>query len=190
MRSGVRESPISVIFECLVVWPTPTYQMLTGKENLARKQKNYVSLDTVFKRRGIDEGTSKVTIRRDVIFNESDFQRDSTAVDVSEKVNGREKDEDILVEQLEQPQTEEREDVEEDQQRYPRRQRTVPVRYGIDEYIDIEFLGGEEPQSIEEALDSKLSKKCLWMAPEAVYSVITGKIRTISSKNIYNLSRY
>ena len=104
----------------------------------------------------IDEGTSKVTIRRDVIFNESDFQRDSTAVEVSEKVNGREKDEDILVEQLEQPQTEEREDVEEDQQRYPRRQRTMPVRYGIDEYIDIAFLGGEEPQSIEEALDSKL----------------------------------
>ena len=107
----------------------------------------------------IDEGTSKVTIRRDVIFNESDFQRDSTAVEVSEKVNGREKDEDSLVEQLEQPQKEEREDVEEDQQRYPRRQRTVPVRYGIDEYIDIAFLGGEEPRSIEEALDSKLSKK-------------------------------
>ena len=107
----------------------------------------------------IDEGTSKVTIRRDVIFNESDFQRDSTAVEVSEKVNGREKDEDSLVEQLEQPQNEEREDVEEDQQRYPRRQRPMPVRYGIDEYIDIAFLGGEEPQSIKEALDSKLSKK-------------------------------
>ena len=80
----------------------------------------------------IDEGTLKVTIRRDVIFNESDFQRDSTAVEVSEKVNGCEKDEDILGEQLEQPQTEEREDVEEDKQRYPRRQRTMPVRYGID----------------------------------------------------------
>ena len=42
---------------------------------------------------------------------------------------------------------------------YPRRQRIIPVRYGIDEYVDIAFLGGEEPQSIEEALGSKLSKK-------------------------------
>ena len=62
----------------------------------------------------IDEGTLKITIHRDLIFNESDFQRDSTAVEVSEKVNGDGKDENILVERLEQPQTEEREDVKED----------------------------------------------------------------------------
>ena len=58
------------------------------------------------------KGTLKITIHRDVIFNESDFQHDSTAVEVCEKVNGHEKDEDILVERVEQPQTEEREDVE------------------------------------------------------------------------------
>ena len=107
----------------------------------------------------IGEDTSKITIHWDVIFNESDFQHDSTAVEVSVKVNGHEKDENILVERLEQPQTEKREELEEDQQRYPGRYRTIPVWYGIDEYVDIGFLGGEEPQSIDEALDSKLSKK-------------------------------
>ena len=61
------------------------------------------------------------------------------------------------MERLEQPQK--REDIGEDQQCYSRRQRTMPVRYGIDEYVDIAFLDGEEPHSIEEALDSKLSKK-------------------------------
>lgn len=72
------------------------------------------------------------------------------------------------MEWLEQPQTKEREDVEENQQRYSRRQRTIPVRYGIDEYVYIAFLGEEEPQSIEEALDSKLSKK--WKeAADSVY---------------------
>ena len=44
----------------------------------------------------IDEGTLEITIYRDVIFNESDFQHDTTAVEVSEKVNGHDKDEDIL----------------------------------------------------------------------------------------------
>ena len=62
----------------------------------------------------------------------------------------------------EQPQPEEQEDQGEDQHRYPRRQRIVPIRYVIDEYVDTAFLGGgqiEEPQSIEEALEGKLSKK-------------------------------
>ena len=63
------------------------------------------------------------------------------------------------MERLEQPQTEEQEDVEKDQQHCNRRQRTIPVRYGIEEYVDIAFIGGEEQESIEEALDSKLSKK-------------------------------
>ena len=40
--------------------------------------------------------------------------------------------------------------VQEHQHQYPRRQRTAPVRYGIDEFVDIAFL--EEPIGNEEAL--------------------------------------
>ena len=66
------------------------------------------------------------------------------------------------VEQPEQSQPEEQNNQEEDQYRYPRRQRIAPIKYGIDEYVDTAFLGGgqiEEPQSIEETLEGKLSKK-------------------------------
>ena len=39
--------------------------------------------------------------------------------------------------------------------------RCLPVRYGIDEYVDVKFLGeaAEDPESIEEALQSRLSKQ-------------------------------
>lgn len=70
----------------------------------------------------IDDATSKVIIRRDVIFNESDFKLDSSTV---EKVNSGEK-EDIRLESeterehpVEQPEESEQEEVEDDQRRYP-----------------------------------------------------------------------
>ena len=86
-----------------------------GKLSQKAEKLNFVGCSLQMKGyRLIDEGTLKITIHRDLIFNESDFQRDSTAVEVSEKVNGDGKDENILVERLEQPQTEEREDVKED----------------------------------------------------------------------------
>jgi len=57
------------------------------------------------------------------------------------KVNGLEKgmvrEEDR--EPVEQP---EQDNQSDDQHRYPSRQRTLPIRYGIDEYIDTAFLGG------------------------------------------------
>ena len=64
------------------------------------------------------------------------FQHDSTTVEVNEGVNGCEKDDDISV-----VPKEEEEPVEqlEQQQQYPRRQRTMPVRYGVDEYVDTAF---------------------------------------------------
>ena len=57
------------------------------------------------------------------------FQHDSTTVEVNEGVNGCEKDDEISV-----VPEEEEEPVEqlEQQQRYPRRQRTMPVRYGVE----------------------------------------------------------
>ena len=66
------------------------------------------------------------------------------------------------VKQPEQSQPEEQNNQEEDQYQYPRRQRIAPIKYGIYEYVDTAFLGGgqiEEPQSIEETLEGKLSKK-------------------------------
>ena len=51
---------------------------------------------------------------------------------------------------------------EEDQGHYPRRQRTAPVRYGIDEYADAVFViegQTKELQSIEEALKSEFSEQ-------------------------------
>ena len=49
-------------------------------------------------------------------------------------------------------------DPEDEQHRYPRRHRSAPIRYGIDEYADAVFLSAnqiEEPKCTEEALKSK-----------------------------------
>ena len=70
----------------------------------------------------IDENTSKVIIHRDIIFNESDFQRDSATVKVNEGVTVSDHEKGVVseeeeepVEQSEQPQPEEQEHQEEDQ---------------------------------------------------------------------------
>ena len=42
---------------------------------------------------------------------------------------------------------------------YPKRQRTVPIRYGIDEYVDTVLVACSEPQSITEALESEMSEQ-------------------------------
>jgi len=79
-------------------------------------------------------------ICRDVIFNKSDFLCDSEVND-GVKVNGLEKgmvcEEDG--EPVEQP---EQDNQTNDQYRYPTIQRTLPIWYGINEYIDTTFLGG------------------------------------------------
>ena len=108
----------------------------------------------------IDESTSKVLARRDVICNESDFQYDSSKTKVTDEgttisheqvmVPEDEEPTELLIEPQPQEQV-----VQEQQHRYPRRQRTAPVRYGIDEFVDTAFLDEvqiEEPTGIEEAL--------------------------------------
>ena len=108
----------------------------------------------------IDESTSKALVRRDVICNESDFQYDSSKTKVTdegtttshEQVMVPEDEEPIELPNELQPQEQV---VQEQQHRYPRRQRTAPVRYGINEFVDTAFLDEvqiEEPKSIEEAL--------------------------------------
>ena len=108
----------------------------------------------------IDESTSKVLVRRDVIFNESDFQYDSSKTKVTdegtttsyEQIMVLEDEEPIELPNELQPQEQV---IQEQQHQYPRRQRTTPVRYGIDKFVDTAFLDEvqiEEPKSIEEAL--------------------------------------
>ena len=108
----------------------------------------------------IDESTSKVLVHRDVIFNKSNFQYDSSKTKVTdegtttsyEQVMVPEDEEPIELPNELQPQEQV---VQEQQHRYPRRQRTAPVRYGINEFVDTAFLDEvqtEEPKSIEEAL--------------------------------------
>ena len=104
----------------------------------------------------IDESTSKVIIRRDVIFSEADFQNDRGINKNLECFN------DDVIPEGEESVVQQPDDQGQGQHRYPARQRRPPVRYGIDEYTDMALLGGsqtEDPQSIEEALRSRLSKK-------------------------------
>ena len=125
----------------------------------------------------IDETTLKVIIRRDVIFNEFDFESNSSTVKVNEVNNEIIVDEEKAPEggQVQQPQESplqqqsprlsqlpQQPQPQEEEHHYPRRQRTAPVRYGIDEYIDIAFLGGghlDEPTDITEALQSERWKE-------------------------------
>ena len=108
----------------------------------------------------IDESTSKVLVRRDVICNESDFQYDSSKTKVIDEGTTTNHEQVMVPEDEEpielpiEPQPQEQV-VQEQQHRYPRRQRTAPVRYGIDEFVDTAFLDEvqiEEPKGIEEAL--------------------------------------
>ena len=104
----------------------------------------------------IDESTLKVIIHRDVIFNEADFQN---YPDINKNLDCFNDD---VIPEGEESVVQQPNDKGQDQHQYPARQRRPPVRYGIDEYTDVALLDGsqtEDPQSIEEALWSRLSKK-------------------------------
>ena len=112
----------------------------------------------------LDELTSKVYIRRDVIFNEHDFGRrkesvcnSPEAVEVQPEVmNESEPD-------LEPSDPDP--DPEPEQRRQSKRTRQPPVRYGLDEYTaaaNVEHVACAtyqipEPQTVDEALDSDYS---------------------------------
>ena len=107
----------------------------------------------------INDQTSRVFIRRDVIFNEADFGHQATGIEkrmsVEVEVNSTSE---VSPENVQQG---------EEQCHYPKRQRRVPVRYGFDEYADLACTKGlegqiNEPRSIEEALASDLAKE--WKA--------------------------
>ena len=103
----------------------------------------------------INDQTSRVFIRRDVIFNEADFGHQAAGIEkrmsVEVEVNSTSE---VSPENVQQG---------EEQCHYPKRQRRVPVRYGFDEYADLACTKGlegqiNEPRSIKEALASDLTK--------------------------------
>ena len=130
------------------------------KGKLSKKAEKLCFIGYSLKTKGyrlIDEGTSKVLVRRDVIFNEADFQYNSGKVEVTNEESGQEQAVIPEEEPIENPECEEhgQVDPEDEQHRYPRRHRSAPIRYGIDEYADAVFLSAsqiEEPKCIEEAV--------------------------------------
>ena len=68
---------------------------------------------------------------------------------------------------------------QEHQHRYPRRERTAPVRYGIDEFVDIAFLDEiqmEEPETIEKSLKDKNWKEAADLEYESLMDNETWKL--------------
>ena len=109
----------------------------------------------------LEEKSSKVFIRRDVIFNETDFgQR-------TKEVNTQQEKVEIEIKPEVEPDTQN----ESEEPRRSERQRQPPVRYGLDEYADTAATTDdihhvachvgqiEEPKSIEEALSSEFAKE-------------------------------
>ena len=139
----------------------PTYQ-INRKGKLSKKAEKLRFIEYSLKTKGyrlIDEGTSKVLVRRDVIFNEADFQYNSGKVEVTKEESGQEQA--VIPEEneetIENPECEEhgQVDPEDEQHHYPRRHRSAPIWYGIDEYAGAVFLSAsqiEEPKCIKEAL--------------------------------------
>ena len=105
----------------------------------------------------LDEKTSRVFIRRDVIFNEQDFGHKSEVL---------KQDSSEIYEVDPKVETEHEQETEPEQLRCSERSRRPPVRYGIDEYATrsvqhaaLNAYQIPEPQSMEEALASDLSSE-------------------------------
>ena len=148
------------VFGCMCYAYIPEVKKKGKLSNKAEKLR-FIGYSLQTKRyRLIDESTSKVLVRRDVICNESDFQYDSSKTKVTDEGTTTSYEQVMVPEDEEpielpiEPQPQEQV-VQEQQHCYPTRQRTAPVRYGIDEFVDTAFLDEvqiEEPKGIEEAL--------------------------------------
>ena len=126
----------------------------------------------------INEETSKVIIRRDVVFNETIFgyedRADKTVVVIVTNYHGKYKSE---IEEIESRNDKE---VEHEQ---PQRHRRLPVRYGIDEYVDtaknhvnhVAYCHFIQPKTMEEALNSEHRKEWKEAADSEYSSLIENK---------------
>ena len=112
----------------------------------------------------LDEKTSKIYIRRDVIFNEQDFGQKTEEVPKGDLL------ETIEVEQNPDIESEtEEEQAESEERRQSERTRRPPVRFGIDEYADtataniphVAYVAHQiaEPNTMDEALAGDLSNE-------------------------------
>lgn len=157
------------VFGCMAYAYIPDSNR-TGKLSKKAEKLRFIGYSSQAKAyRLIDEKTSKISVRRDVIFNESDFQYDSVgARDAEPTVHCHE----IPKEQVQEPHPDEPADQE---RRYPTGNRSGPVRYGFDEYVETACIGGDQlevPQSIEEALKGKISERWKEAADSEYQSLI------------------
>ena len=120
----------------------------------------------------LNESTGRVIIRRDVIFNESDFGK-TTAADVVENKD--------TAEEVKQPEAE--------MHQCPTRQTRPPVRYGIDEYVDtascttneqchhIPYTVSQipEPMTMQEAMASNYAAEWKKAATQEYESLISNE---------------
>jgi len=131
MRNGIYDRKLNLfrVFGCMAY----TYVLDSNRSGkLSKKAKKLRFIGYSHQTKGyrlIDETTSRVIIRRDVIFNESDFNKNG---DASRSVNCFDDGEFSDEEQVSQPPNELGQ--QDDEPRYPRRQICPPVRYGIDEW--------------------------------------------------------
>ena len=154
----------------MVAWPIYAHIPDVNRTKLDEKLR-FVGYSTQSKGyRLLSEKTSSVIIRRDVIFNETDFSCKKVAQAQQRKsveFNNR------SVEDVE-PEVEQVEEC----RRYPERQRCPPVRFGLDEYADTvvtECLDNNqinEPSTIEEALKSDFAEEWKWAADAEYQSLV------------------
>ena len=151
------------VFGCIAYAHVPDSQ----RQKLDKKAKKLRFVGYCTQSKGyrlLGENTSKVFIRRDVIFNEKDFGHTAEAMlkpvspetfEVHPKVGVK----------AESP-VEQSKETEPNELRRSERSRRPPVRYGLDEYaspsaqhLALKAYQLAEPQSMEEALASGLSKE-------------------------------
>ncbi len=163
----------------------------------------------------MDETTSKVVIRRDVVFNETVFQETDSLIDLqiltsvrtetvpctSEAETKAESEAESEAEpEAEETPEETSEPEAEETHRYPSRQRAQPVRYGQDEYINAAILENNPASaSVEEALSCDDSEGWKAAADSEYQSLIENKTwdlvelpsgrKTIGSKWVFKAKR-
>ena len=164
------------VFGCIAYAHVPD----APRQKLDKKAEKFRFIGYIVQSKGyrlLDESTRKVFVRRDVVFNESDFGEkmifnDDEIVEALEVSNDQDRNLEITMNLREgQPQQEIEQAVEQQAEeqviRRSERHRCPPIRYGCDEYADLSAeTEGEvhhlafvsqvrEPTSLKEALESK-----------------------------------
>lgn len=153
------------------------------RQKLDKKAKKYRFVGYCTQSKGyrlLEEGTKKVVIRRDVVFNESQLgeraqsSQDTESVEVLEVASSNQQQTSDNEQEEETHQSALEQELAETITRRSERHRRPPVRYGCDEYVDlatddhmylskVDHLAysaqGSEPNTLTEALQSRNSKE-------------------------------